>query len=67
MKAQASEVSRRRRLRAPRGQAMVEYSMISHLLMIGGGTTMLFLSKELFNKLSLYFDGIYYVLQSSCV
>lgn len=67
MKPASAEQARRRKLRAPRGQAMVEYSMISHLLMIGGSGTLLFFAKELFNALGQYFEGIYFVIRSSCV
>lgn len=53
--------------RPPRGQAMLEYSAVSHYLMIGGAGTLLYFAKELYNMLSLYFEGIYFVLRSSSV
>ena len=43
---------------------MVEYTFVSHMLFIVGGTTMLFLSTKLFNALTIFFRAIYMVLET---
>lgn len=53
--------------RAPRGQAMVEYSVVSHFLLIGGGMLLLPLVTKLFESLSKYYESIYYVLKNSAI
>lgn len=50
-----------------RGQAMLEYSLVTHLI-LGGGTLMFMVVFVRFmNSLNMFFDSIYYVLQSSMV
>jgi hypothetical protein len=67
MRPPSGEPHDRPRRRSPRGQAMLEYSAVSHYLLIGGAGTLLYFAKELYNMLSLYFEGIYFVLRSSSV
>lgn len=52
---------------APRGQAMIEYSLVSHLILGLGASTMLFFYVRLMTAINLFFNSIYYVLQSSLV
>ncbi len=52
-------------LRHVRGQAMVEYSIVSHVLMLGGAATIWYFSGYLYSALDLYYQSIYFVLQSS--
>lgn len=50
-----------------RGQAMLEYSLVTHLI-LGGGTLMFMVVFVRFmNSINQFFDSIYYVLQSSMV
>lgn len=53
--------------RAPRGQAMVEYSIISHALLLGGGVAMLPIVIRLINALSTYFASVYFVLSTGAL
>lgn len=65
--------SKHARPRAARGQAMVEYSAITALLVGVGGLTMMAvpmgtggpLFKQFWDALNLFYDSIYYVLQCS--
>lgn len=50
-----------------RGQAMVEYSIITHFILIGGVSLMLPLIVRLYDGLSKYFEGIYFVLSSGAI
>jgi hypothetical protein len=52
------------RLRAARGQAMLEYSMISHMILIGGFAGAWPFTQWIFASLTKYFHSIYYVLTS---
>ena len=52
-------------LRHVRGQAMVEYSFVTHILMLGGAATLWVFTGYLFKALDLYYQSIYFVLQSS--
>lgn len=64
---------RRNKKSAPRGQAMVEYSAITALLVGVGGLTMMAvpmgtggpLFKQFWDALNAFYDSIYYVLQCS--
>ncbi|MCC6334744.1 MAG: hypothetical protein IT380_12265 [Myxococcales bacterium] len=55
-----------RRLSA-RGQAMVEYSVITHFLLIGGTVLLLPVITKLYESLSLYFESIYFVLNTAAI
>ena len=50
--------------RAPRGQAMVEYSLVAHLLLLGGVLLAWPFLVYLVKALSLYFKSIYFVVSS---
>jgi Flp pilus assembly pilin Flp len=56
-----------RRLRAPRGQAMVEYSVIAHFILIGGGLLLMPAASMLFNKLSEFYDSVYTIIETAAV
>jgi hypothetical protein len=48
-----------------RGQAMVEYTWVTHALLIGGaGMAWPFMS-ALMNAMSLYYESIYFIISSS--
>lgn len=50
--------------RRPRGQAMVEYSVVAHaILFVGAGVGFPFLA-QLLNALTKYYQSIYWVLTS---
>lgn len=57
----------RRARRAPRGQAMVEYSVISHFILIGGSLLLLPVVTRLFNDISVFYDSVYTVLQTAAL
>lgn len=55
----------RRRLR--RGQSTVEYSVVAHFILLGGGVFLFAYANSLFGALNAYLEGIYFVLRSSAV
>jgi Flp pilus assembly pilin Flp len=59
--------TKRLSLLSARGQAMIEYSLVSHLMLGIGATTMLFFYVRLMDAINTFFDSIYFVLQSSLV
>lgn len=56
-------LAKRRGLKA-RGQAMLEYSMITHALLIGGAAICWPFLVFLMRALSIYFKSIYFVISS---
>lgn len=62
----AQQALRRRR---SRGQAMVEYSIVTHALLLIGGTTMMGISQylRLFEGIDVYLKSVYFVLQTAAV
>ncbi|MEW5740088.1 MAG: hypothetical protein AB1938_14240 [Myxococcota bacterium] len=50
-----------------RGQAMVEYSVITHFLLIGGTVLLLPVITKLYEGLSKYFESIYFVLHTAAI
>lgn len=52
------------KLRRPRGQAMVEYSIINLVLLVGGSYTAWVFADFLFAALDKYYDSIYWVITS---
>lgn len=50
-----------------RGQAMVEYSIITHFLLIGGTVLLLPVITKLYEGLSTYFESIYFVLRTAAI
>ena len=53
--------------RRPRGQAMVEYSVVTHFLLIGGSLALLPVMTKLFDALSKYYESIFMVLNSGAI
>lgn len=53
--------------RGPRGQAMVEYSVVTHFLLIGGSLALLPVMSKLFDALSKYYESIFMVLNSGAI
>jgi len=64
-----TEKSWRRALRRlkPRGQAMVEYSVVTHALLIGGGVALLPVITRLLSALDTFYQGIYFILESGAI
>jgi len=50
--------------RRPRGQAMVEYSFISHAILVGGTLFAWPFTSALLQALNTYYESIYWVLTS---
>ncbi len=53
--------------RGPRGQAMLEYSLVTHVLFIAGTFSMMPIISWLFDALSKYYESIYFVLKSAAI
>lgn len=53
--------------RSPRGQALLEYTIIAHAILFLGGVGMLFLFSMLLRALSAYYESIYFVLRSAAM
>lgn len=53
--------------RSPRGQAMIEYSIVSHFLLIGGSLALLPMIVKLFEGISLFYDGVYTVIETAAL
>lgn len=51
--------------RGRRGQAMVEYSMVSHVLLIGGAAMAWPFMSALMNAMNLYYQSVYFIIGSS--
>lgn len=56
-----------KRLRAPRGQATVEYSLVSHAILLGGALPMIVIMNKLFDAFSTFYASIYFVLNSGAI
>jgi|GEM_PF-1858196 len=50
------------RWRRRRGQAMVEYSMVVHVLALAGGVAIITVLPMLMNALNTYLNGLYYMI-----
>ncbi len=59
--------SERRLPRAPRGQAMIEYSLVTHFLLIGGSLALMPVMSILFNSVTKFYESIYLVLMTAAV
>jgi len=53
--------------RRPRGQAMVEYSLISHFMLIGGTLLLLPVINQLLNAITTFYDSVYTVIQTAAI
>lgn len=58
---------KRRLLRAPRGQSMVEYSVISHFILFSGTLFLLPVITQLFQGLTKFYDSVYTVIQTAAL
>jgi hypothetical protein len=46
---------------------MVEYSVVTHAILIGGGTMLLPLIVKFYDALSKFYDSVYFVLNSAAI
>jgi Flp pilus assembly pilin Flp len=53
--------------RRPRGQAMVEYSLVSHFMLIGGSLLLLPVINQLLKAITTFYDSIYTVIQTAAI
>lgn len=53
--------------RAPRGQAMVEYSVISHFILFSGTLLLLPVITKMFEGLTKFYDSVYTVIQTAAL
>jgi hypothetical protein len=60
-------VSKVRKSSFLRGQAMVEYSLVSHFLIMGGGLALMPVIAKLYEGLNAYYESIYFVLKSGAI
>lgn len=63
----SSEKKPTTKLKAPRGQAMVEYSVVSHAILFLGSATMMPIVKRLFEGISLFYDSVYTVIETAAL
>ncbi|MBL9037355.1 MAG: hypothetical protein JNG84_02465 [Archangium sp.] len=56
-----------RRRRAPRGQAVTEYALISHVILLGGTISMIPVFMVIFENVSNYYRGFYFVLSTGAL
>jgi hypothetical protein len=55
------------RRRSPRGQATVEYSVVSHALIFFGATGLLPVIVQLLNAISTFYQSVYTVVQTAAI
>ena len=53
--------------RLSRGQALVEYTIIAHAMLIGSSLMLLPMVSRLLEALSAYYESIYFVLRTGAV
>jgi hypothetical protein len=53
-----------RRRRSTRGQAMLEYSLVNFLLLVGAGLSMMFYVGRFYNALTQFYSAIFFVLKN---
>ena len=53
--------------RSPRGQAMVEYSVVSHFLLMGGSLVMMKIIPRLFESINTFYDSVYTVIETAAL
>jgi len=63
----ALELVRRVKRSAPRGQAMIEYSVVAHFLLIGGTVMLLPVITRMFEALNAYYDSMYAIIQTAAI
>jgi len=54
-------------LRSPRGQAMVEYSVVTHFLLLGSTIALMPMIAKLFEAFSKFYESIFFVLNSGAI
>lgn len=59
--------TRKRFARGPRGQAMLEYSLVTHFLLVGGTLMLLPVVGMLFDALTEFYDSIFFVLNTGAI
>lgn len=62
LKARSSQLSWSRR-----GQAMVEYSLVSHFLLVGGALAMLPVMSKLYGAFSQFYAGVFFILNNGAI
>ncbi|MCL2625768.1 MAG: hypothetical protein FWD46_02990 [Cystobacterineae bacterium] len=55
---------RRRRGRQQRGQAMLEYGLVAHALLVGGAAIAWPFFTRLMEAFNIYYEGLFFVLTS---
>jgi hypothetical protein len=50
-----------------RGQAMVEYSIVTHFIIGAGATALLPVISRLYEALNFYYEGVYFVIKSGAM
>ena len=63
----SAKATRRSDRKPPRGQAMVEYSVVTHFLLIGGTLALLPVMSILYDSLSKFYESIFFVLSTGAV
>ena len=58
---------RARAWRRLRGQAMVEYSVVTHFILIGGTFTFLQSYVQFYDALTKFYKGVYFVLNNAAI
>jgi hypothetical protein len=58
-------VQHQQQRRHPRGQATVEYSMVSHALLFFGGVGILPMAMNIMSAITSFYDSVYQVIQSA--
>ena len=53
--------------KGPRGQAMVEYSVVAHVLLLGGGLALLPAISLMLEAITKFYDSVYTVIQTAAV
>ena len=53
--------------RLRRGQSMVEYSIVTHVLLVGGGFALMPVMSKLFDAMSQFYKGIFFVITSGAI
>lgn len=52
---------------ARRGQAMVEYSLVSHFLLVGGALAMMPVMSKLYGAFSQFYAGVFFILNNGAI
>ncbi|GMU60144.1 MAG: hypothetical protein AMXMBFR34_19070 [Myxococcaceae bacterium] len=66
MKPSNAEPRKLRRLK-PRGQAMVEYSIVAHFILFSGTLLLLPVITKMFEALTAFYDSVYSIIQTAAL